>query len=268
MLRSRRLVGLVVVGALACSSAVSVATTFGAEPSNPSQVIQNLIAQLNHQPPTAVVATTTSAPAPALAPVSAPVPAPAPPAVLNPEPEVAPAPPAPPAPAPAPAAGTSSPAVPMAEGALTYDTFPAFAANLGYECKKISDSTWQIDASRGTFNMTVNVLFDAKHEVVWFFTYLREVPDLSKVPAEAYRRLLESNMTIGPSHFYMSKAKLFMGRALENHHVTSVKFRRELDQFFLDCQATESLWSVEKWNEIATPVTTTSAGPAPSLPSS
>lgn len=265
MFRSRRLVGLVVVGALACSS---VASTFAAEPANPSQVIQNLIAQLNNQPQVTPVSTTTSAPAP----MPAPAPAPAPP-VLNPEPAVAPAPLAPPAPpapapAPAPAAGTSAPATPPAEGALTFDSFPAFAANLGYECKKISDSTWQIDASRGNFNMTVNVLFDAKHEVVWFFTYLREVPDLSKVPAEAYRRLLESNMTIGPSHFYMSKAKLFMGRAIENDHVTSVKFRRELDQFFLDCQATESLWSVEKWNEIATPVTTTSAGPAPSLPSS
>lgn len=267
MLRSRRLVGLVVVGALACSS---VATTFGAEPSNPSQVIQNLIAQLNNQPQATTGATTTSVPAPAPAPAVTPAPAPP---VLSPEPVVAPAPPAPPAPlaptpAPAPMPGSTATAVPLAEGALTYDTFPAFAANLGYECKKISDSTWQIDASRGTFNMTVNVLFDAKHEVVWFFTYLREVPDLSKVPAEAYRRLLESNMTIGPSHFYMSKAQLFMGRALENDHVTSVKFRRELDQFFLDCQATESLWSVEKWNEIATPVTTTSAGPAPSLPSS
>ncbi|MGD9644971.1 MAG: hypothetical protein AB7U73_04610, partial [Pirellulales bacterium] len=193
------------------------------------------------QPPGTPTSSTTPATPPA------PAPAPAPP-VVNPEPAVNPAPPA-----------------SAADGVLTYDNFPAFAANLGYECKKISDSTWQIDASRGTFNMSVNVLFDSKHEVVWFFTFLREVPDLDKVPAEAYRRLLESNMTIGPSHFYMSKAKLFIGRALENHDVTSVKFRRELDQFFLDCQSTEKLWSVEKWNEITT---ATSAGPAPSLPSS
>ncbi|MBX9787313.1 MAG: YbjN domain-containing protein [Pirellulales bacterium] len=254
MLRSRRLVGFVLSGAIACTSLVSAATSYAAEPTNPSSVIQNLIATLNNRPPATTTAATTSAPAPA------PAPAPPAPAVPNPEPTVAPAAPA--------APGTSAPAASAADGVLTYDNFPAFAANLGYDCKKISDSTWQIDASRGSFNMTVNVLFDTKHEVVWFFTFLREVPDLNKVPAEAYRRLLESNMTIGPSHFYMSKAKLFLGRALENHHVTSVKFRRELDQFFLDCQATENLWSVEKWNEIATPETTTSAGPAPSLPSS
>ncbi|MGD9648494.1 MAG: hypothetical protein AB7U73_22480, partial [Pirellulales bacterium] len=114
MLRSRLFTGLVVCSAIAGLSLCSVTNTRGEEPASPSQVIQNLIATLNNQPPGTPTSSTTPATPPA------PAPAPAPP-VVNPEPAVNPAPPA-----------------SAADGVLTYDNFPAFAANLGYECKKIS----------------------------------------------------------------------------------------------------------------------------------
>lgn len=170
-----------------------------------------------------------------------------------------------------PATNAAPAAAPAVEQKLTYETFPAFAAQMGFETKKIGEASYQIDIVRDGWTLYTQVWIDKANNKVWLIAYLRQIPDLSQVPATAYYRLLESNCLIGPTHFYVSKNNLFMGRPFENENVTAVRFRRELDQFFSDCQKTESLWTVEKWNELANPTPPAPAAPAapvaPSAPS-
>jgi hypothetical protein len=130
---------------------------------------------------------------------------------------------------------------------LTMENIPAFVAPLGYEAKKVNDNCYSIDASRDGWTLYVNIWPDKYQKKVWFIAYMREIKDMSTVPTDALVKLLEANNQIGPSHFYLSKNCIYIGRALENENVTPVRFRHELDQFFADCQKTEQLWAVEKW---------------------
>lgn len=218
-------------------------------------IINNLLSQLNQ-----LQSQQNPAPAPPTAPVTTPTATPT----------TVPATPVAPVnnvPASVPSAVPSTPVMPVTQTiqgvALTIESLPTFAQNLGYEVKKVNDNLYSIDASRDNFTLIVNVWCDKAQNKVWLFAYLREIPDLTKAPADSLLKLLEANNRIGPTHFYLAKNFLYAGRAFENGVITPARFRQEVDQFFCDVQKTEDLWLVDKWSTPATTQLSSTTTPVP-----
>lgn len=162
------------------------------------------------------------------------------------------------------AAPVATPVAASAGVKLNDENIPAFFANLGYEVKKTESGNYELDTKRGTFRLYTNLMIDEDTGKVWMYAYLREIKGEMVVPSECLMKLLEANLKIGPTHFYVSKNKIFIGRAFENENVTAAKFRQEFDAFFADCQTTEDLWTVDNWpTSSSTQLSSTAPVPAP-----
>jgi hypothetical protein len=224
--------------ALAIGSGLAgAARAQNAAPSDPQTIINNLLQQLNQAQNAQNNSPSAAQPTQPVTPPTAPAPTQAPPAVAA-----------------------------LSGATLNMENIPQFVASLGYEAKKINDNCYEINASRDNWTLYVNIYPDTYQKKLWFFAYMRKIEDMSKVPTDAFLKLLEANNNIGPTHFYMANNVIYMGRAFENEGVTPAKFRHELDQFFADCQKTEDLWSVERWNTNNTQLSSTQTAPAVPTP--
>lgn len=134
---------------------------------------------------------------------------------------------------------------------LTIDSLTKMVSGLGFEPKKVGDTVQRIEIERDKFTFRINLSVSGNTKKVWMSSYLVEIPDLSKVPANLLSDLLVSNGEIGPAHFYLVKLEksywLKMGFALDNRSITPAYFRGELDWFLEKMSETAKLWDKSKW---------------------
>jgi hypothetical protein len=141
---------------------------------------------------------------------------------------------------------------------LTNENLQTFLTNLGYEAKKLGEGAYQITIEQDDWTFRIKVSLSGNKEKIWMSTFLGEIADPSKVPADVLVKLLAANHDIGPAHFYICNCKeckatvakrLSLEKSLDNRNVSPTLIRKEMEKFCATIRETEDLWDIPKWTK-------------------
>jgi hypothetical protein len=131
---------------------------------------------------------------------------------------------------------------------------PKLLENMGYEAQKVDEGVYRvvIEQDSWTIYLRFSLSTDSKQRL-WMTTSFGEIKNWEKVPAEPLLKLLVSNDTIGPAHFYVTASgdtrRLNMAKAVDNRGITAAVLRREIDKFVSSVKDTAALWDTEAWTK-------------------
>jgi hypothetical protein len=129
--------------------------------------------------------------------------------------------------------------------------------DMGYETKKINDTTYDVILKRDNWTIYLRTMFSADGTKLWLHSNLATIDDMSKVPTEVLIKLMEANGVHGPSFFYLSTDTRSSGtkylqivRPLDNRSITAKTLRTEIDTICTTIKNTQSLWKPEEWRKL------------------
>jgi hypothetical protein len=134
--------------------------------------------------------------------------------------------------------------------------------DMGYDAKKVNDTTYDIVLKRDGWTIYLRAFFSTDGTRLYLHSNLADIDDMTKVPPEVFVKLMEANGIHGPSFFYLSSdAKkpgmryLQVARPLDNRCIAPKQLRTEIDALSTQIKNTKSLWSPAEWSKLqpATP---------------
>ena len=103
--------------------------------------------------------------------------------------------------------------------------------DMGYETKKINDTTYDVILKRDNWNIYVRLYFSTDGTKLWLNSHLTNIDDMSKVPTEILVKLMEAN---GP---------------VDNRNISAKQLRVEIDAQATIIRSTQNLWKPEEWRK-------------------
>jgi hypothetical protein len=145
-----------------------------------------------------------------------------------------------------------------AKTALTMEDLAKKLADMGYDLKKINDTSYEVVIQRDNWKIYLTILFSADKTRLWLVSNLADIEDISKVPADVLAKLLDGNATCSPSFFYYNTdAKrpafryLKIARPVDNRGITASVLRTEIDALFDTIKNTKPVWMPSAWKKAA-----------------
>jgi hypothetical protein len=143
---------------------------------------------------------------------------------------------------------------------LSDATLKAMLENMGYTPTTVKTTgggeLFRIKAERQGVTYTVSVGLSSDREKLWFTVFLNgNLPKDGKIAAPLLLKLLQLNDEIGPCHFFIKPAGLYMGLPIDNIDVTPVTVRANLDIILGDCTQTRANWQIQDWATTTPPAT-------------
>jgi hypothetical protein len=156
-----------------------------------------------------------------------------------------------------PARAADTPPSPATQ-ALNHESLGKILSDMGYEPKKISDTTYEVVVKRDGWSVYFRICFSNDKTKVWLISTLANIKDVNQVPAEPLAKLLMANNDHGPSAFYLAKVDdknkaakvLKIGRPVDNRGLTASLLRIEIDTLFSTIKETKELWSASGWKTV------------------
>jgi hypothetical protein len=173
-----------------------------------------------------------------------------------------------------------APAAPT-DDRLTPATLETMLRQMGLDPKlsKSSDGTrtfFHVVVNTDTFRFVLDISLDPDGGRLWFLAPLKQVDDISKVPADRLWALLQDNDSIYPASFsyYKAQKRLYLTLVLDNHGITAGRLHSELLNFMRIIERTYPHWNTAEWpggaptagNPPTPPSTPPAAPPTPGTP--
>ncbi len=146
--------------------------------------------------------------------------------------------------APAQDAKANAPKKQLPPGTLDRATLKEWLADLGYKPEDWNESYFKITIVRDNRNIFFLIGPSSDMGRLWYLAPLSSIPDLSRVPAEPIRKLLEENDAIQPNCFtYLPESKtLYLASSVRNSELTRAKLRKGIQDFDALVRKKEPLW--------------------------
>ncbi len=119
--------------------------------------------------------------------------------------------------------------------------------NMGLEPKKINDFVATILWHGDQLNISMTCSVMENGDYIELIAVLRTIDNPDTVSAEAWRKILAKNDSLGRCNFLFNEKhkKLLMGLKTRNIHLTASKLRKELETLATQAQSTQNLWFQE-----------------------
>lgn len=115
-------------------------------------------------------------------------------------------------------------------------------AGLGYEVKEAGPGTYEIAITTDGLNIPVRTFITKNRAKVWLSVALMKKDAVDKLSREDLQKLLEANVTTGPSHFMIEGGWLKLKMPFDNRAVAPLVLRNELDYLSARVSDTKALW--------------------------
>jgi hypothetical protein len=128
----------------------------------------------------------------------------------------------------------------------------ALVEGLGYASKPLGDAV-SFRATRGDgFYAQMNLAVSKDGLKLQLFAPLEKWPLLDAVPSPRLSALLEKNLDIAPSRFYLlgaenSSAWVGLQRSVDNRAVRPMDVRQQIDTLLIHARVTQNLWDPARW---------------------
>ena len=114
--------------------------------------------------------------------------------------------------------------------------------NLGYEVKEPGKTTFEIPMVAAGLNIPTRAFISKSKTKIWLSVALQTKEQVDKLSGEDFRKILESNVDIGPCHFMIEGGWLKMKMAIDNRGVTPAVLRSELDYLAARVGDSKAVW--------------------------
>jgi hypothetical protein len=166
---------------------------------------------------------------------------------------------APAEPQPVPAPVNSAPA----PGELTVESLGALLQALGLKPKRSEtryDFAFAAKQEDEEWTLSMSAVLSTDNKSIWVMAWLDELPKADRdIPRSALLHLLAENDRMGKGRFFSyieSNRRFALQQVLENHEITSKKFRTVLVELGQTVALTYPQWSVAAWKEGGSPGST------------
>jgi hypothetical protein len=129
--------------------------------------------------------------------------------------------------------------------------------DMGYEYKKVSDTCYEVVLKRDNWAVYLRIYFSPDRTRLWLTSTLADIADVAQAPHEILVKLLEGNMTYGPSHFFMqndpknpARRWLKITRPIDNRGINARTLREQIDTLFTTIRDTKALWLASEWKNL------------------
>lgn len=150
---------------------------------------------------------------------------------------------------------------PLPPAATGTDTLGRFLREIGYQPKALSPDVFQITVERERWAVHVMISLSTDGRRLWLESKFAPIEEPDRVPATAWKRLLEANEKIGPAHFVFDKSdkRVHLYRSFENVGVSTERLQKEIDAFDSTVRKTQDYWRGEHFRPV---IASTDAEPA------
>lgn len=143
-----------------------------------------------------------------------------------------------------------------APGALTNETLGKLLEALGLRPKKTEvryDFTFAAKVAEEEWNLSMSAVLSTDQKTIWIMAWLDELPRSARdVPRTALLRLLATNDKMGKGKFFSyipANRRFALQMVVENHSMSTRKFRSILVDLGQTVAMTYPEWSVAGWKE-------------------
>ncbi len=133
--------------------------------------------------------------------------------------------------------------------ALNNEQLAKLLKEIGYEPTSLTKEVFQISVDRNGWKVHVLVSISKEADRVWLESKFAPIPEPDRVPAQTWRKLLETNDSIGPAHFVFNKTdkRIHILKAFDNHRITAERLRKEIAGLDGIIRVTYPIWRAEEF---------------------
>ncbi len=137
-----------------------------------------------------------------------------------------------------------------------------------YEPKALTAEVFQITVEKDRWPVHVMISYSADGTRIWLESKFAPIEDPDRVPAQAWRRLLEANERIGPAHFAFDNAdrRVHLYRSFENTGVDPARLKREVEAFDSIVRKTQEVWRSDNFKPGVSQAVETQSPPLAPVP--
>ena len=138
---------------------------------------------------------------------------------------------------------------PLPPASAGTDTLGRLLRDLGHDPKALSPDILQITVEKDSWPVHLMLSLSTDGQRIWVESKFAPVADPDRVPAAAWRRLLEANEKIGPAHFAFDKQdkRIHLYKSFDNRDVTTDRLKKEIEHFDLTVRKTQDYWRGENF---------------------
>jgi uncharacterized protein (TIGR03067 family) len=148
----------------------------------------------------------------------------------------------------APATAQTDPFVrPLPPAGAGTETLGRFLRDLAYEPKALSPDVFQITVERDRWPVHVMLSLSTDGRRIWLESKFAPIEDPDRVPASAWKRLMEANEKIGPAHFAFDPAdkRVHLYKSFDNQGLSAERLKQEIEHFDTTVRKTQDYWRGE-----------------------
>jgi uncharacterized protein (TIGR03067 family) len=137
-------------------------------------------------------------------------------------------------------------------GAASTETLGKLLRDLAFEPKALSPDVFQVSVVRDHWPVHVMLSLSTDGRRIWMESKFAPVEEPDRVPASAWKKLLEANEKIGPAHFTFEPGdrRIHLYKPFENQNLTSERLQREIEQFDLTVRKTQEFWRGDNFKPV------------------
>jgi uncharacterized protein (TIGR03067 family) len=144
----------------------------------------------------------------------------------------------------------------LPQGALGTDGLGKLLREMGYDPKGLSPDVFQVTIDKERWAVHVMLSLSTDGQRVWLESKFAPVDEADRVPAAAWKRLLEANEKVGPAHFAFDPAdrRVHLYKSFDNRQVDADRLKKEIAWFDETVRKTQEYWRSENFRPVSGPV--------------